>query len=286
MKTALNETVTKSKLSKRRFFKRASRRLLFSEWLMQVFVFITVGAIFYGIFQFGAALGFAVHEITANEKLSVLLISVFIVFAIAILVPLLYGLFAFEINAVSPKKCNASDVFCAFSSGEKLYRAYDLFFGLVFRYAFYFLPAILLHFYNILVYPNTDFVVYYGGVDVVLFLLRTLFVVLLFLGIMLSTKGFAAIYICIKTDKSAAESFYLAKKCMKNNGLEAVKLALSFFPLFVISLFTVGFLFLLYTIPYMFITFVMYSKYLYEKYWFEYNNLPYYSQDGLNQFCE
>ena len=262
----MNEVLIKSKMSRRRFFKGEARKLLYSDWLMQILIFMTVGAVFYGIWQFGLALGLSVNQLTSNEKIAKLVISVFGVFAAAIFIPAAYGLLAFEVNFVETGKSNPAYVFKAFSSAVEYFRSMDLFFGLVFRNILYFLPALALGFFNTFVYPyEISHSLYFEGIDVVMFLLRTLFVILLYLGIVISSSGFTASYIAVKTDKEISECFYEAAGCLRKNRIEAFKLAISFFPLFALSLFTVGFLFIIYTIPYMFITFIMFSKYLYEK---------------------
>lgn len=261
-------------MSRRRFFKSEARKLLFSEWLLQILLFMTVGAVFYGIWQFGLALGLSVNELISNEKTAILVISVFGVFAASIFVPTAYGLLMYEVDFVETGKSNPSHIFKAFSSAAEYFRSMDLFFGIVLRNILYFLPAIALGFFNAFVYPYTiSHSLYFEGIDVVMFLLRTLLVIFFYLGIVLSSTCFTASYIAVKTDKEISECFYEAAGCLRKNRVEALNLALSFFPLFVLSIFTVVFLFVMYTIPYMYITFVMFSKYLYEKRVLEIQNM-------------
>ena len=190
----MNEILIKSKMSRRRFFKSRARELLFSDWLMQILGFVIVGAIFYGIWQFGLALGLSVNQLTSNEKIAKLVISVFGVFAASIFVPTAYGLLMYEVDFVETGKSNPSHIFKAFSSAVEYFRAMDLFFGLVFRNILYFLPALVLGFFNTFVYPyGISHSLYFEGIDVVMFLLRTLFVIFLYFGIVFSSSGFTAI---------------------------------------------------------------------------------------------
>ena len=283
----MDEAVTKSKMSERRFLKKAAAKLLFSDWLTQILMFLIVGSVFYGIWQFGITLGLFVNQFTSNEKLAKLIISVFGLFALAIFVPLTYGLLTFEVNFISNKKSTPSDVFCAFSSSRAFFRSTDLFLGLMFRNLLYFSPALLLFCFNTMLYPFCfSRYFYFAGIDVVLFLLRTLFVILVYVGITLSYSGFVASYIAVKTDKEIAECFFEAGMCIRKNRSQITKLFISFFPLVVVSLFTVGFLFVMYTIPYMFITLTMFSKYLYDKRVYEKVNQNQHVSININEFCE
>ena len=56
----------------------------------------------------------------------------------------------------------------------------------------------------------------------------------------------------------------MAKSSCRTNRGEILLCALSFVPLFVLSLFTLGFLLVAYTLPYFLLTLVYMSEYLYE----------------------
>lgn len=255
-------------MSRRRFFKRAARRMLFSDWVCQILAFVVVGAFFIGVNHFGTSVGLIVCELTQNIYLTGFVIYFFAFVALAMVIPLLYGLVSFEINAVSNEKGVLSDLFCAFSSGESILRSYSLFFNVIFRCIFLYLPAIATYCFRTFVYEKGMFFSFsVGGIDVVYFLLNTLLVITLYLGFVLSIGVVAGIYITVKIeDKRVEDCFFLAKIVLYKNRFELAKIAISFLPLFVLSLFSIGFLFVMYTVPYMMITFVMYSKYLYEKY--------------------
>lgn len=242
--------------------------MLFSDWTSQIFAFIVVGAFFVGINHFGTSVGIVINELTQNLTLAGIVIYLFTFISFAFVIPMLYGLVSFEINALSNEKGKLSEIFCAFSSSESLLRSYSLFFNVFFRCILCFLPAVLIYCFRVFVYEDGMFFSFsLGGIDVVYFLLNTLFVVALYLGIVMSAGTFVGIYITVRReDKPVEDCFFLATKSIRGNRFEMTKIAISFFPLFVLSLFSIGFLFVMYTIPYMIITLVMFSKYLYDKY--------------------
>lgn len=255
-------------MSRRRFFKRAARRMLFSDWACQIFAFVVIGAFFVGVNHFGTSVGIILNELTQNIYLSSFIIYLFSFVSFALVVPMLYGVISFEINAVHSEKGMLTDLFCAFSSKECLVRSYSLFFHVFFRGVLFFLPAIVVYCFRVFVYEKGMFIdISVGGVDVVYFLINTLFVVALYLGFVLSSGTFAGIYITVNVQKLPVEDcFFKAKKTLRGSRFELAKISMSFLPLFVVSLFSIGFLFVMYTIPYVVITLVMYSKYLFEKY--------------------
>lgn len=259
--------VEMKKMSRRRFFKREARKKLYSDWINQILVFVIVGAFFVGINYFGTSVAIIVSELSDKLIVADCVSLAFAVVSMAFTVPMLYGIVKFEINTVSEEKAVLSDVFNVFSDSQTVLRSYNLFFNVLFRGVVSFLPAIALCFFKHLAYDYGFVRTYsYYGVDVVSFLLNTVFVLFIYLGIVFSANLFTGIYISVKDEnKHIEDCFYEAKKCMRGSKLEVALLALSFLPLFVVSLFSIGFLFVLYTVPYMLITFIMFSKYLYEK---------------------
>ncbi len=254
-------------MSRRRFFKRAARRMLFSDWTRQIVAFLVVFAFFIGVNYFGISASGVLYEIMENAAVSTFVISFLLFASFAFAIPLFYGLLGFEINAISGKKTELSSIFSAFSDFDIVMRSYVLFFRMLFQCIFGFLPAIALFCFKNYFYEGGMLgELTFAGIDVILFLINTLLILLLYLGIVLSANLFVGVYISIKReDMQVEECFYEAKKCIKGSRAELAKTALSFLPLFVVSLFTIGFLFVMYTIPYMVITLLMFSKYLYDK---------------------
>jgi len=256
------------KRARRVFFKRAARHMLFSDWIIQILAFLIVGAVYVGVFHFGNSLGGLVYYISDNTKLYGIFASVYATLSTALFIPLLSGLVNFEINAIENGKGNLSDIFDVFSSVEMLQRAYKLFLYVLLRTVILLLPGAL-----VLVFAETGY--YDGfflyefslfGYDVYYFLLKAAALVLLYLGFVRLARYFVGIYVCIfRKDLGIRESFFVADVCMGTQKGEVSSLAISFLPLCTVSLFTAGFLPVLYTMPYMLISFVMYSKYIYDK---------------------
>ena len=257
-----------SKTSRRTYFKRKARSLLFSDWPSHILAFVITGACYIGIYQFGSSLGYMFELLTGNTDVSVLFFALYFVLAAAFLIPIMFGLCVFEINAVETGKPKLSDLFCAFGSTRELSFAYRLFFYVVFRIAAAFLPLILLVFFCDNFYYSGIFGVnaVIEEIDVVMFVLNALKIVLGYVGFVVSSKSLIGIYISVKRrEKTFSECFLIAGICRRASGNEYVLLSLSFLPLFVVSLFTVGFLLVMYTLPYMLITLTLFSKYLYDK---------------------
>lgn len=260
----MTELTKMNRSSKRRRFKREARQLLFSQWLCQILAFVIVGACFVGISQFGSAIAILLSVLCENEILAKIFIVVYFAIACAMFVPLIYGLVSFEINAVNGKG-NLADLFCAFSGVELLSRSYSAFFYFVVKSLVYYIPLLLTVFLylEIYYYENIPFEkMYLFGVDVLRVLIGVSFVVLLYFGFVKSAKHCVGLYLAvIRPDSKISECFFVAKNCEYLNRNEMAGVILSFAPLFVISLFTVGFLFIMYTFPYVLITVVMMSKY-------------------------
>lgn len=254
-------------MSKRRFFKRAARKMLFSDWITEIFAFVVIGAFFVGVTHFGTSVAITLNELTKNLLFAGAVVNFFDLLALALVIPMIYGLFYFEINAVSNEKGVLSDLFYAFSDKTLLGRCYGLFLRIFIRGILCYLPAIALFWLRMFYFESNLFgILSIGNVDVISFVLNTVFVLLLYLGFVLLSGTFVGIFVTVKReDLSVDECFFVAGKCIRKNRFELAKLSLSFLPLFVISLFSIGFLFVIYTLPYMLITFVLYSKYFYEK---------------------
>ena len=132
----------------------------------------------------------------------------------------------------------------------------------------YFLPSIIIDYYLKNIYDG-DFFGYknsVSGIDTVYLYLNVLMLVFAAAGFVLSSKNIMGVYVCIERENtSVRDCFFAAKLCVLGSRREMAKLVFSFVPLFALSLFTLGFLFVMYTIPYVAITLTMFSKYLYEK---------------------
>ena len=242
--------------------------MLFSDWIVQILAFLIVGAVYVGVFHFGNSLGGLVYGISDNIKLYSLFASVYATLSLALFIPLLTGLVNFEIRAVENGNGKLCDIFDVFSSTEMLQRAYKLFLFVLVKAVVLLLPGAV-----VLIFAETG---YYDGVfgytlslfgyDVFYFVLKALSLILLYLGFVRLARCFVGICVCVlRKDLGIRQCFFVADVCMGTQKGEVSALAMSFLPLCLVSLFTAGFLPVLYTMPYMLISFVMYSKYIYDK---------------------
>ena len=264
----MNEIVTLSKMSRRKFFKRCARKILFSDWVSHVLAFFVFGTVLAGLVQFGMGAMMLFEQITANYYLSSVVVSVYVLFAVFLSIPMLYGLMYFEICAVEDGKCDLRNLFYCFATGEKLIRSYALFFRLLIKTFLCFIPAAAVFVCLLCVYDDASLGIGYfvKNVNLVGLLCETVFVVLILLGLVLSAKHFVGAYICVRfPETKIKDAFFIAKVCTYDSKAEVTKLILSFVPLLFVSLYTFGLLFVMYSLPYMLLSFILMSKYLYDK---------------------
>lgn len=261
---ALTEITGVNKITRRAFFKRAARRYLFSDWVTHILAFLVAGAFFVGINQLGTCVESLIFAVTGNIELAYLFSSVYIVLSFAVTIPVLYGVVKFEINAVEGNG-NVADIFNAFSSAVQLNRTYKLFFFTVFRTVICYLPFAVLWLFLSLYYYEGIFGLMLNvySVDLIRLFLSSLLVMFLFLGLVLSAKYFTGVYVSVKNEEMPVKAcFLVASNCNFMSAGELSGIMLSFLPLCILSLFTAGLLFILYTVPYILITMIMVSKYV------------------------
>ena len=261
-------TQTMIETGARKLFKADARKILYKDWLVHIFVHMIVLVCFTGIVSLGTQLTLLSYSFGLDEFRSSLFLAFYDVAALFMTVPLCYGVLYFEMQYSDGKKPKPLDVFDGFSSVKKLLFSYELFFSLLFRVLPCFVPAVAMYVYMQYFYVEGTFVplVDIAGVDEIFFLQSVAFVILVFLGFALSVKYFVGVYVAIKRqDMPIREAFYTGSVCCHNCNMSIAGFFLSFGPLFVVSLFTAGILFVLYTIPYFVISFMNMAKYLYDK---------------------
>ena len=253
---------------RKHFFKAQSRKLLFSDWLTQVFAFLIVGSIYVGIVQFGASVSLLMESLTGNVYVPVLIYYIFLVVDFFLLFPLAAGIMYFEKSAIERGKGNIPDLFYFYQSSDELIRSCKVVLFALMKSFVFFLPSTLIDHYLKNIYDGSFFGYKnsVSGIDTVYLSLNVLMFVLAAAGFVLSSKNIMGMYVCIERENtSVRDCFFVAKLCVLGSQREMAKLVFSFVPLFALSLFTLGFLFVMYTIPYVAITLTMFSKYLYEK---------------------
>ncbi len=264
----MNEIIELTNMSRRKFFKKSAKKILYGDWINQILAFLIVGACFIGITNFGSNLALLIHSLTDSMALYGLVSSVFALMSFFFVLPLVFGLVCFEIKAVENGRSDLKDIFFAFNGIDSFFDCFQMCISLVFRAVLCFAPAIALWCFTELVYTEGMFVFSYAfmGIDVVAFALRSMLVVFVYIGFLFFAKCIPALFVSVaKPHLSPRQAFLTAKVCMFDSPNELLLLLLSFVPLFVISLFSFGFLFVVYTFPYLLITLVLYSKYIYEK---------------------
>ena len=107
--------------------------MLYSDWLSHVLAFLIIGAVYYGMIQFGASVSVMLEELTGNVYVSLLWFSTYIVLSAAVVIPLICGVFNFEVCAIDRGKARISDMFYAFDSLESLFRSYRMTFYAFFK---------------------------------------------------------------------------------------------------------------------------------------------------------
>ena len=266
---ALVETIEKCNINGRRFFKKCAKKLLYNDWIFQILAFLIVGGCVSGINQFGTSVYAVLYFVTENQMFAKLFLAVYsLVCLFGVCVPLFYGVVNFERNAAVKEKSDLRDLFYYFSSFELLSRAYYVFFNVALRIILCYLPALILIYLKEFFYFEGffGFIMRYGTIDLVGTALRTLVVILLYLGFVFSAKYYLTLFLSIeKRDFDMSKLLMMTKMCLFGERVKIAALALSFLPLFVVSLFTMGFLFIIYTLPYMFLTLTVYCKYVYER---------------------
>lgn len=264
----MTEQYNESCGKRRRFFKQKARRLLYRDWLSQVFAFLIAGAVYFGLMQFGYAAASAFMTLAENDYLGVLWFSLFLVMSMAVMIPVVYGIFNFEINALKNERSCLSDMFFAFESSQMLMRSYKTALYAAWKSIVYFLPSLALGIFNDAYYTQGIFGagVSVFGFDVIYLVLEAAYILLLMVGFILSSRVLVGIYVTVeRPDEGVSNCFFTANMCCASSKREMAKLVFSFVPLFVLSLFSLGFLFVLYTIPYMLLCITLFSKYLYTK---------------------
>lgn len=252
----------------RKRFKKDARKILYKDWLTHIFVHLLVMVCFSGLVSLGAQMTIVSYSLGIDAMKADLFFAFYDVAALFLTIPLCYGVLRFEMKCSDGETPKPHEIFDAFSSTKKLLFSYELFMGLLVRVIPCFLPAIAMFIYMQFFYVEGMFVplIDIAGIDEIFFMLSGSFLLLVFLGFALSVKYFAGVYAAIKRpDMSVRESFYTGSVCCHNNNIGIAYFFATFVPLFVVSLFSVGILFVVYTVPYFVISFMNMAKYLYEK---------------------
>lgn len=251
--------------TQRQYFKSAARKKLLSDWVTQTLAFLIITALFSGLTGFGYSLYDLLSNIGIKNDYIYIFPAFYTFMSLFITVPLVVGMFYFEYKAVKKKKCEVSDVFAPFGTDFGISRAYRIFICFVLRCIPGFLPAAALLVYRNFFYDSALYGYDMYGIDVCNLGLNILLVIAVLLGMAANAGNVVGLYFAVRLDSDDIPAcFIMAESACRTSRGEILLCALSFVPLFVLSLFTLGFLLVAYTLPYFLLTLVYMSEYLYE----------------------
>ena len=252
---------------RRKYFKHCARKTLLSDWVNQICAFFITGVCMAGISYLGYAIQDLLFNIGVESEGIYLFPALYMILSWFVIVPLMLGVFNFECRVVAGEEASVRDVFYAFSCERELSRAYKIFIGFILKSLPGFIPSIILWFFIYHLYPYghlRPFIVF--ETDIVYLALNAIFVLAVFIGIVYASKNLVGVYYAVKSDnEDVSACFIMGSVASHSSRFEITVLALSFLPLFAVSFFTFGFLFIVYTLPYFVLSFVYMSDYLYNK---------------------
>lgn len=243
--------------------KKQSRNILFSDWTSHILLFVILLVICTGIATLGVCFADLALKIGGNYIFANSLVYFYFVLSVAFVIPLVYGCLVFEIKAAEGQKPKIFEMFCAFSSSDELLYSYKISLLFFMNVILKFSPAIALGIFINSPYYSSEIINYYigiKGIDVSYLVFNILLVALVFLGLVWSSKNFVGLVCDICYEGDTFENFSYAKVKSIKNGYKLTSMCISFIPLFVLSLFSAGILFALYTLPYFLLSMCILSK--------------------------
>ena len=249
--------------------KKYAKTLLYADWVSHIAVLFGFMVCILGLSFAGYASLALLNKYAHLTEVHYGLLSVFFTLFIGLpVIPLMYGLCVYAANTVGGHKPNILDLFYAFGSLRAFSRSYKLFFALVWRAIVVFaIPAACVYQAEVLLYEENFLFVSYYGYDVGYFVISVGLFLLFYAAFAVFARYAAAVYLTAENELLpvsvcfSAASFALS--C--HNGCHSyTRLMFSFLPLTILSVFTFGVLFLVYTAPLMLITCFLNAKTLTE----------------------
>ena len=186
-------------------------------------------------------------------------------FTAAMIIPLIYGYAVFETNCVKNKKADFTDMFCAFSELSMYVRSFKVFYALLWRFAIVFaIPAELIRKFISYTNGNNYSKVIISGYDFGYTAIAVLIIASVIIALVIYSKFFLSLYITVvRPEKSVSECFYSARIYRKNCSASQFSLAISFIPLMILGILSMGIAFI-YVIPLMLTSFFVFAHKRYE----------------------
>ncbi len=248
--------------------KKQARRALVNDWAGHIIAYMLSVVCFTGISYIGYAMYDLMVQLKVFSNAAVFFPGLYITLATVILSPVVYGIFHYECQYAKYGKASPREVFAAFSSSESLLDAYALLWKFVLYVLPGALPALALRYFIVNVYPGYGFYPkMLFGIDVTYLCLNIVFLIFTAMALVCSARRIVGLYFAVKLkDNGDAESaFVMARVATHGNSYQIYLLGASFIPVFVLSLFTFGFLFVAYALPLFVMTLVRVSDELYER---------------------
>lgn len=248
-----------------KIIKKCAKQKLYADWFTHIAVFVGFFAISCAILFGGAACVTLLNRYAhLSEADFALLDSVYAIFVVLCVIPLAYGVLTYAVHVTDGQAADVMDLFCAFGSGKTFCRSFTLLWSLFWRAVLVFaLPVYFVSQADILLYEENFLYTDIGGFDVGYFLISTGLFIAFFAAFAFYSHYFAGIYFAIKHENARLSvCFSAAAFARKADPVQNVyvRLCIAFLPLLVLSLFTCGILFLIYTGPLILLAFFESAK--------------------------
>lgn len=245
--------------------KKQAKKLLYRDWITHIGAFFTVFVSTSALATVASTIMVLSLEYTNIFVYSLIFLSLLTLLA-ALCIPLYYGLFVFEYNAVNTDKTDIKDIFYAFSTPERYRRSFLTAFAVFWRFLVVFSVPLFIfsELYLYLAGESQNFIqVAIGGYDITYTYLCVLLAVAFVISFLYFTRYFTAIYIVIECEDARVSKCFFAAKIFNRKCLSTLILVtLSYIPLAVISVLTFGILFIIYTLPVILITYFCISSHV------------------------
>lgn len=250
-----------------RKIKKQSRELLSNNFILQIGVILTLFTCVTAISLLASSVITLIYGLVPDAVFYVIQ-TFFICFVAIMTVPLIYGLCVFEYNLIITGKGNIKDLFYAFSSYYTINRSFFLAFALLWRAVICFFPATCIY-SEIILYKLSRSMLFFPvniyGFDITYTFICVLFIILIIIGWAIFSKFFTAIFVSLANENTpVSKCFSLASVYNHGYKKKLVGITLSFVPLIVLSIFTMGIVFILYAAPIMLVTYFNFAKNCYD----------------------
>ncbi len=245
--------------------KKCAKQKLYADWFTHISVFVGFFAVSCAVLFGGAACVTLLGRYAYLSEVDfALLDSLYALFVVLCVIPLAYGVLTYAVHITDGQAADVMDLFCAFGSGRAFCRSFTLLWSLLWRAVLVFaLPVYLVAQADILLYDENFLYTDIGGFDLGYFLISSGLFIVFFAAFAFFSRYFAGIYFAIRHETARLSvCFSAAAFARKADPVKSsyARLCFAFLPLIVLSLFTCGILFLIYTLPLIMLAFFEAAK--------------------------